>query len=69
MATLRFKNGAMGVIEGSTAIYPGLPRKLEIHGEKGMVIFAGDEIKLWSFVGQEKERKTSYVKWKVFKEQ
>jgi len=56
-AALRFKNGAMGVIEGSTAIYPGLPRKLEIHGEKGTVIFEGDELKLWSFVGQEKERK------------
>ena len=24
-----------GVIEGSTAIYPGLPRRLGIHGERG----------------------------------
>ncbi len=57
VAALRFKNGAMGVIEGSTAIYPGMQRKMEIHGEKGMVIFEGDEIKLWDFVGQEKEGK------------
>ncbi len=57
VAALRFKSGAMGVIEGSTAIYPGLPRKLEIHGEKGTVIFEGDEIKLWNFIGQEKEKK------------
>jgi len=55
VAALRFKNGAMGVIEGSTAIYLGLPRKLEIHGEKGTVIFEGDEIKLWDFVDQEKK--------------
>ena len=46
-----------GVIEGSTAIYPGLPRRLEIHGERGTVIFEGDEIKLWDFVGQEKGRR------------
>ena len=57
VASLRFKSGAMGVIEGSTAIHPGLPRKLEIHGERGTVIFEGDEIKLWDFVGQGKERK------------
>jgi len=29
---------------------------LEIHWEKGTVIFEGDEIKSWIFVGQEKER-------------
>lgn len=56
VAVLRFKNGAMGVIEGSTAMYPGLPRKLEIHGERGTVIFEGDKVRLWSFVGQEKKR-------------
>ena len=35
VAVLKFKSGAMGVIEGSTAIYPGLPRRLGIHGERG----------------------------------
>ena len=55
VAVLKFKSGAMGVIEGSTAIYPGLPRRLEIHGERGTVIFEGDKIKLWDFVGSERE--------------
>ena len=57
VAALRFKNGAIGVIEGSTAIYPGLPRRLEIHGEKGTVILEGDKIKLWSFVDRKDKKK------------
>lgn len=50
VAILKFKNGAMGVIEGSTAIYPGFPLRIELHGEKGSIIMEGDEIKLWKFV-------------------
>lgn len=44
-AIVRFRNGALGVIQGSTAIYPGLPTRLEVHGLKGTVIVEGDEIK------------------------
>ena len=47
LALLTFENGAMGVIEGSTSIYPGFPERLEIHGEKGTVILEGGKIKTW----------------------
>ena len=47
VATLRFMNGAMGVIEGSTAIYPGFSQKIELHGEKGSIIMEGDKIVFW----------------------
>ena len=47
VANLRFMNGSMGVIEGSTAIYPGFPQKIELHGEKGSIIMEGDEIVFW----------------------
>jgi predicted dehydrogenase len=56
---LKFKNGAMGVIEGSTALYPGLPRRLDLHGERGSVILEGDDIKLWDFVGSKREKRIS----------
>lgn len=46
-AILEFKNGAIGTIEGSTAIYSGYPEKLEIHGEKGNFILEGGEIVQW----------------------
>ena len=35
VATVRFANGAIGVIEGTTSMHKGYPRKLEIHCEKG----------------------------------
>jgi predicted dehydrogenase len=47
VAVLRFRNGSMGVVEGSTAIYPGFPQKIELHGEKGSVVLEGDQIALW----------------------
>ena len=56
VAVLKFKNGAMGVIEGSTALYPGLPRRLDLHGERGSVILEGDDIKLWDFVDSKREK-------------
>jgi predicted dehydrogenase len=37
-AVLNFKNGALGNISASTALYPGYPERLEIYGKKGSVI-------------------------------
>lgn len=48
-ATLRFANGAMGVIEASTAVSPGFYRKIEILGTKGSVIIEEDKIIAWKF--------------------
>ncbi len=47
IAIITFKNNAIGIIEGSTSIYPGFPERLEIHGEKGTVILEGGKIKTW----------------------
>mgnify|MGYP000119369986 CR=1 FL=1 len=52
-AVIRFKNGAIGVIQGSTAIYPGLPTRLEIHGTKGTAIIEGEILRRWSVIGEE----------------
>ena len=38
VATVEFKNGALGVIEGSTCCYPGFERKIEILGSNGCAI-------------------------------
>lgn len=48
IAILNFLSGALGVIEGGTALYPGYPERLEIYGEKGSVIFEGGEILHWN---------------------
>ncbi len=56
-AVLKFKNGAIGVIEGTTSLYPGFSRRVEIHGEKGSVILDGNDIAVWKLedVGEEEE--------------
>jgi len=38
VAVLRFKSGALGVIEGTTNVYPGSARKIEIQGTKGTAV-------------------------------
>ena len=49
MAMLEFENGAFGVIEGSTAIWPGQPARLEIHGSEGSVVMEDGALKSWQF--------------------
>jgi UDP-N-acetyl-2-amino-2-deoxyglucuronate dehydrogenase len=48
-ASLRFANGAMGVIEASTAVNPGFFRRIEILGTKGSVIIEEEKIIAWEF--------------------
>jgi len=48
-AILRFGSGALGVIEGSTAAFPGYAKRIEISGEKGTVVLTEDRITEWSF--------------------
>jgi len=53
VAAIRFENGALGVVQGSTAIYPGLPTRLEIHGTRGTALIEGEVLKRWSVIGEE----------------
>jgi len=49
VAVLRFENGALGTIEAATSIYPCYPRRIELHGDAGTVVYAGEEILNWDF--------------------
>lgn len=49
MALVRFANGAMGVIEASTAIYPGYLKRIEIHGSTGSAVMEEEDIIKWDF--------------------
>jgi predicted dehydrogenase len=48
VAIIEFESGGLGVIEGSTATYPGYPERLEVFGEKGSVILEGGKITAWN---------------------
>lgn len=44
VATVKFKNGSLGTIVGTTAAYPGLSSRLEIIGIKGTAVIENDEL-------------------------
>ncbi|MCX6625050.1 MAG: Gfo/Idh/MocA family oxidoreductase [Acidobacteria bacterium] len=44
---LKYANGATGVIQASTAMWPGYAERLEIHGTRGTAIISGDELTTW----------------------
>ena len=46
-AVVRYRNGATGVIQASTAIWPGYTERTEIHGTKGTAVIAGDRLTVW----------------------
>lgn len=55
VACLKFANGAIGVMEATTAAWPGLLKKTEIHGSKGTVIVEQDSILRWEFADEKAE--------------
>ena len=61
VAALRFRNGAFGVIEGSTSVYPGFLKRIEISGTKGSMVLEEETLKSWEFAesapGDEEIRK------------
>jgi len=52
VAILRFRSGALGVIEAATSAHPGLLKRTEIHGVRGSARVEQDDITLWSFADE-----------------
>lgn len=46
-ALMRYQSGATGVIQASTAMWPGYSERIEIHGTKGTAIITGDRLTTW----------------------
>jgi hypothetical protein len=49
VACLRFASGALGVIQATTSVHPGLPKTIAVHGERGTVIIEQEDILRWDF--------------------
>jgi len=47
---VKYKNGAFGVIQGTTSVYPGQETRFEIHGENGSIIFSDSGFQQWTFL-------------------
>lgn len=59
VATLLFANGALGVIEASTAAYPGYLKRIEIHGSEGSAAMEEEDLVKWDFA--KKDRRDTAV--------
>jgi predicted dehydrogenase len=46
-AVMRYASGATGVIQAGTALWPGYPERVEIHGTKGSAVITGDQLTAW----------------------
>lgn len=49
VANLRFANGALGVIEATTASFPGALKRIEISGSQGSAVLEEEDIQAWDF--------------------
>lgn len=54
-AVMKYAGGATGVIQSSTAFWPGYPERIEIHGTKGTCVFTGDKLTTWDVDNDEGE--------------
>lgn len=55
VASMRFKSGAFGTLEGTTSVMPGMAHRMEFHGEKGTIAVDGEKIVRWDVPGDDKE--------------
>lgn len=54
-ALLRYANGATGVIQASTAFWPGASERVELHGTRGTAVITGDRLTAWTVQDDEGE--------------
>ncbi|MGI5818294.1 MAG: Gfo/Idh/MocA family protein [Armatimonadota bacterium] len=54
-AFLYFENGAEGLVEASTALWPGRPPRIEVNGENGTAITEGELVLAWDFRDEQPE--------------
>ncbi len=49
LAFVDYENGAQGVVQASTALWPGTDIRIEINGENGTAIMVGERVDTWKF--------------------
>jgi UDP-N-acetyl-2-amino-2-deoxyglucuronate dehydrogenase len=64
-AVVKFKNGALGGIYGSTASFPGQFRRIEITGTQGTAVQVENSIKVWQFAEETEEDKKILERFSV----
>ena len=55
VAILRFRNGALGVIQATTSVHPGYPKTIAIHGDRGSAVIEQEDVLRWDFTPETEE--------------
>lgn len=55
VANIEYANGAKGVIQLSTALWPGTDIRIEINGTKGTAVMVGEKMQTWKFQDEKPE--------------
>ncbi len=55
VVNLKFRNGALGMLEAATSLYPGMPERIELHGTRGAIAIEQGGIKMWDIKDAEPE--------------
>lgn len=55
LALVDYRNGAQGVVQASTGLWPGTDIRIEINGESGTAIMAGEKMVTWKFKDERPE--------------
>jgi len=55
LAFVTYESGAQGVVEASTALWPGTDVRIEVNGENGTAIMVGEYMDTWKFKDERPE--------------
>jgi predicted dehydrogenase len=44
VAVVKFASGALGMIQGTTAAFPGVSSRIQVHGDRGSAVIENDEL-------------------------
>jgi predicted dehydrogenase len=58
LAFVTYANGAQGVVQASTALWPGTDMRIEVNGENGTAIMVGERMDTWKFKDERPEDET-----------
>jgi predicted dehydrogenase len=53
VATVRFESGALAVLHATTAAFPGLSVRLQVHGSRGSAIIEDDQLEFFHVAGDD----------------
>lgn len=61
VATIRFESGALAVLHATTAAYPGLSVRLQVHGDRGSAIIDDDQLEYFATAAADGNRAVDVV--------